>query len=252
MQELRALARESVIDSGLNISDEASLEISEQGDDPEELPQRESLYAQPRQISMDFTELQKINGDIIGWLYAEGTKIDNPVVLTDNNTYYLNHLYSGEVNGSGSLFADFRNHRDFSDKNTVIYGHHMRNGSMFGSIEEYRSQDFYESAPTMMLYTPEGDYLIELISGTDESGNDQFVKFEFENDKEFEEYIDSFRERSTFKSDVEVRPQDKLISLCTCTYVFNNARYMLIGRLVEIFDTEDTDQKMAENAGLTG
>ena len=239
-RKVQITARESVIDGGLNVLGETSPEVlrpeeivSEDDPDAEDI-----LKAQSRHISMDFTELKKENSDIIGWLYSEGTKIDYPVLQADDNSYYMNHLFSGETNTSGSIFADYRNTGDFSDKNTVIYGHHMRNGTMFGSIEEYREQEFYDTAPAMMLYTPEGDYLIELISGTDENGNEQFVEFEFENEEAFTDYIDSFRERSSFQSKVKVHPRDRLISLCTCTYVFNNARYMLIGRLVPLYDAQ--------------
>ena len=190
-----------------------------------------------RRVSMDFDGLKQINGDIIGWLYGEGSNIDYPVLQAKDNEYYLEHLYNGESNSSGSLFADYRNRSDFSDRNTVIYGHHMNNGTMFGSLEYYRDQDFYEAVPTMMLYTPEGDYLIELISGTDENGyDDGYISFDFQSDEEFLQYVESFRSRSTFKSDVEVQPGDRLISLSTCAYVFANARYMVIGRLVELYD----------------
>ena len=168
---------------------------------------------------------------------------------TDNNEYYMDHLYNKEANSSGSIFADYRNHGDFSDRNTVLYGHHMGNGTMFGSIEHYASQDFYDSTPTMMLYTPEGDYLIELISGTHESGDEQFVEFEFKTEEDFMKYVESFRERSTFKSDVQVQPGDKLISLCTCAYVFNNARYMLMGRLVPLYVGEDAAELPSSTAG---
>ena len=192
-----------------------------------------------RQISMDFTELLKTNSDIKGWIYGEATNVDYPVLQTDNNDFYMDHLYNKEANSSGSIFADYRNQSDFSDRNTVLYGHHMGNGTMFGSIEHYASQDFYDATPTMKLYTPEGDYLIELICGTHESGDEQFVEFNFKSEEDFMKYVDSFRARSTFKSDVQVQPGDKLISLCTCAYVFDNARYMLMGRLVPLYVEEN-------------
>ena len=194
---------------------------------------------------MDFTELLKTNSDIKGWIYGEATNVDYPVLQTDDNDFYMDHLYNKEANSSGSIFADYRNKSDFSDRNTVLYGHHMGNGTMFGSIERYTSQDFYEATPTMMLYTPEGDYRIELISGTHESGDDQFVEFNFKNEEDFQKYVESFRQRSTFKSDVQVQPGDKLISLCTCAYVFDNARFMLMGRLVPLYADENAAKQPA-------
>ena len=160
------------------------------------------------------------------------------VKATDRAT--MMNLMAG-LNGytlCSSIYSEKLNKKDFSDRDTVVYGHHMKNGTMFGSIEEYQEQEFYDAAPTMMLYTPEGDYLVELISGTVENGNQQFVEFEFEDEDAFMEYVNSFIERSTFKSKFQVHPGDRLISLCTCAYVFNNARYMLIGRLVPLYDAK--------------
>jgi sortase B len=128
---------------------------------------------------------------------------------------------------------------DFTDTNTVIYGHHMRDRSMFGSLEEYRSQEFYDTFPTMTLYTPEGDYLIEFISGTIEDGNYEFIEFEFENDEAYMAYLADLRERSLFQSDVEVGPWDKIITLCTCSNNYMNARFMLVGKMVELYSTAE-------------
>ena len=91
----------------------------------------------------------------------------------------------------------------------------------------------------MLLCTPEGDYLIELICGTVEDGNYEFVQFEFADEDAFTEYVDAQRSRSTFQSNVELSPGDRIISLCTCSYEWNNARYMIIGRLVPLYQTQD-------------
>ena len=195
------------------------------------------IIIQRQKTSMDFSALKEINPDIIGWIRAEGTNIDYPIAQTDNNEYYLNHLYNKDWNSNGTIFADYRNTGDFSDRNTVIYGHHMKNGTMFHALEEYKDQDFYDANPTMMLFTPDGDYIIELICGTIEDGNYQFVKFDFDSEESFIQYIEGFRSRSTFVSDVEVQPGDNIVSLCTCSYEWTNARYMVIGKLVPIMET---------------
>lgn len=187
-----------------------------------------------RRSAMDFAPLTAVSSDIVAWLYAEGTVIDYPVLHTTDNEYYLTHLYTGESNRRGSLFADFRNTGLFTEKNTVIYGHNMRSGAMFHSFEEYKAQDYYDAVPAMTLYTPAGDYLIELFSGTVEDGSYEFVRFEFASDEEFLAYVDGFRARSTFRSGVAVGPADKIVSLCTCSYEQNNARYMLMGKLTPI------------------
>lgn len=200
----------------------------------EEAPEEVSEKPKEHVISMDFTPLKEVNQDIIAWIRAEGTNIDYPVTLTDNNDFYLTHLYNREENVFGSIFMDCRCKGDFSDRNSVIYGHHMQNGTMFATLAEYKSQDFYDANPTMTICTPDGDYTLELICGTIEDGNNEFVRFYFDNDEDFLDYINGFRERSSFVSDVELNPDDRVVSLCTCTYEQMNARYMVIGRLVPV------------------
>ena len=148
----------------------------------------------------------------------------------------MDHLYNGERNSSGTIFVDYHNKGDFSDRNTAIYGHHMKNGTMFGTLKRYKEQEFYDQHPTMMLLTPEGDYTIELIAGTLEDGNAQFISFTFEDDEALSKYVDGLRARSTFVSDVTLEPGDRLVSLCTCSYEHTNGRFLVTGRLVPVME----------------
>lgn len=124
----------------------------------------------------------------------------------------------------------------FTDDNTVIYGHNISNGSMFHCLNEYKHQDFYDLHPTITIYTAEGDCCIELICGTVEDGNYEFVEFNFDSFEQMRNYVERFRRWSSFDSGVELQEGDKIVSLCTCTYERMNARYMLIGRLVEVYE----------------
>lgn len=202
-----------------------------------------------RQVSLDFTNLQSLYPDTVAWLSSEVLRINYPVMHTVDNDFYIDHLYNGELNAYGALFADYRNKGDFSDQNTVIYGHHMRDGTMFGSLEDYRSQSFYDLYPTMTLYTPEGDYRIEFFSGTSEDGDYEFVEFNFDSDEAFMNYVQDLRARSEFTSDVEVQPGDRLISLCTCAYNRLNARFMLVGKLVPIYAEKNSTDDGVPPAG---
>lgn len=181
----------------------------------------------------------------MAWITGEDTPIDYPVMHTDNNEYYLSHLYSGEENRYGALFVDCRNTGLFTDPNTVIYGHNMKNDAMFGSLMGYKDQAYYEEHPTMTLYTPDGDYTIELLSGTLESGDREFVWFRFESEEDFTGYIQSLQSRSTFSSHGTAVPGDRLVSLCTCTYEQNNARYLVVGRLLPVSESGAQDEKRA-------
>ena len=160
---------------------------------------------------VDFAALRQENEEICAWLFADGTKINYPV------------LWHKDDNANNQFY-----------RNTVIYGHHMRNGSMFGMLEEYKAQEFYDAIPSMTLYTPGGTYQIDLVCGTEEDGNEEFVRFAFDSDEDFMDYIYGFQQRSTFQSNVSVSPRDRIVSLCTCSYDRENARYLLIGRLTKL------------------
>ena len=224
-------------DADLTSEDQSRQEASVES--PGSAGQEAKGEKQHRQLSLDFKELKSSYPDTAAWLTLEALRINYPVMHTDNNSFYIDHLYNGEPNSYGALFVDYRNRGDFSDQNTVIYGHHMRDGSMFGSLEDYRSQEFYDLYPTMMLYTPEGDYRIEFISGTSEDGDYEFVEFNFNSEEAFLDYVQDLRSRSCFTSDVEVHPGDRLVSLCTCAYKRENERFMLVGKLVELYTEEN-------------
>lgn len=182
--------------------------------------------------SMNFKPLKEINEDIVAWIFAEGRSIDLPVVQGVDNDYYLNHLYNHEYNKLGTLFLDFQNKDDFSDKNTIIYGHNMSDGSMFSVLENYKDQEFYNDFPEIDLFTPGGDYTIELFAGVVTSADYNFIRLNFEDDIDFLSYIISMKMMSTFESPVEVGTNDRIVTLSTCVYDFENARYILFGKLV--------------------
>ena len=125
----------------------------------------------------------------------------------------------------------------------MIYGYNMKNDAMFGSLMGYKEQAYYEDHPTMTLYTPDGDYTIELLSGTLENGDREFVRFRFESEEDFTGYIQSLQSRSTFSSHRTAVPGDRLVSLCTCTYEQNNARYLVVGRLLPVSESGAQDEK---------
>ncbi len=203
---------------------------------PQEQPDAEEQDAEEqavvRKSKMDYSYLRTVNEDLVAWITAEGLPIDLPVVQGEDNDYYLTHRFDREPNRLGTLFVDMHNKPDFTDKNTVIYGHNMNDGSMFASLVNYKSQEFYNDFPTMDIFTPQGDYTIEIFAGQLADGNDPFIQFDFKDDMDFMTYITTLKVISTFESPVEVGVDDQIITLSTCTEDFNNARYVLYGRLV--------------------
>jgi len=183
---------------------------------------------------VNFTALREVNPDIVAWLYLEGTPLNLPVVQGTDNHFYLNHLFDGTRNAAGTLFVDYENSPHFRDSNTIIYGHNMRDGSMFGTLIKYSSQEFFEQNPTMLLLTPTANYKLELFAGYTTNTLANSWQKQFENSTEFEEWVAGRISRSDFVSSITPSFTDRLVTLSTCSYAFNNARYVLVGRLVQI------------------
>ncbi len=204
--------------------------------DPEEEPSTEVQEAPEDEgvpIKVDFERLQLNNKDVKAWLYCAGTLINYPVAQAEDNDYYLHRLLNGTNNRAGTIFMECTNHEDFSDWNTLIYGHNMKNNTMFGTLTDYRDQEYYDEHPVWYLLTPDGDYKIELISGfvTDTSS----VIYSIPQTEEAKnELVDAIMRKSNFKTNAEISSKDKLITFSTCTYDYDEARYVLIGVLKEI------------------
>lgn len=185
-------------------------------------------------LEVDFDQLREVNDEVVGWIYCEDTRIDYPLLRGEDNDYYLSHNYKREYQMAGSIFVEVLNRPDFVDSNTIIYGHHMNNGSMFASLSNWAEQEFYEAHPEMWLLTPEGDYKIILFSGyTTSALSDTYTIFTGPCG-ELEEYLRQCVENSDFEADVELEANGKYVTLSTCAYDFENARYVLHGKLVPV------------------
>ncbi len=198
--------------------------------EPEESP--ETVEEDPTVWpEVEFEALQTINPDVIGWIYMEDSPINYPVVQGVDNQQYIKKLADGSYNSAGSIFMDYRNQPDLSDRHTVIYGHRMNNGSMFGTVVNYKDQAYYDSHPRCLLMSPEANYKLEFFSGYVADLNDEAWKLEFASDEEFAAWLDEAIARSTFKSDVSPTAQDRIVTLSTCTRDNAYTRYVLLGVL---------------------
>lgn len=205
---------------------------TEESDMPKEaFPQETPKEVAP--IVVDFEELWKENCDVVGWLYCPDTVINYPIVQGDDNDYYLRRLLDGSDNIAGTLFIDTRNTGDFSDWNTVVYGHNMHNGTMFGTLTEYNSQEYYNAHPVMYLLTPLQNYKIEIIAGYVTSFDSEI--YDIKNTiKERDTIVQTALDKKGFTSEVVITDNDRIITLSTCSYEYENARYVLLGVLREI------------------
>lgn len=182
--------------------------------------------------AIDFDRLHEISQDAIAWLYCPGSKINNVIAQSDDNDYYLHRLLNGSDANCGTLFTDCHNEPDFTDEITLIYGHNMKNGSMFASLMKYREPGYYEEHPVMYLYIPGKRYCLELIAGYTTDISDMVFQVPV-TVEERDEILTHAYKASSFISGVTVEPGDRLVALSTCSYAYDDARYVLIGKLVE-------------------
>ena len=181
-------------------------------------------------LGINFDALKQINEDTVAWLYCPDTEIDYPVMKAEDYSYYLSHLPDGAYNANGTLFIDYNNAPDFSEKLTVVYGHHMRSGKMFGSLVGYKEQVYYDEHPFMYLYTQKGNYRIDLIYGC-VTGAGEWRERAFMYEENIEELVSYAAYNTTFKSDVQYKAGDRVVAMSTCSYEFDNARYVVLGIL---------------------
>lgn len=191
-------------------------------------------------MKIDFDTLRGVNEDVIGWIYVEALDgVSYPVVKGSDNSYYLHMTYEKNYNFAGTIFIDCDNSGDFSDCNTLVYGHNMKNGSMFGQLRKF-SQDpeTYQKSRYFWIFTPEKDYRYEIISAyTTGVNSDTYTLFKGPG-QEFEEYMQKIVSQSDIQTNADnLNIKDKIVTLSTCTG--NEAtRFVVQGRRVDELDAE--------------
>ena len=183
---------------------------------------------------MDFEALRKIIPDIRGWIVIEGTNINYPIVQGRDNAFYLDHLPDGTPNRAGSIMLDADNAPDWHDDLNVLHGHRMRTGDMFGSLSAFAEADYAREHLAMWLFTPQGDYRIELIAACTVDGKALGFPTNFRYDAAFAAYVNQLVRRSAYQPETLPAREDRLVILSTCAYTFDNARFVLLGRLVPL------------------
>ncbi len=163
--------------------------------------------------------LQKVNPEIIGWIHIDDTTIDYPVVKGTDNDYYLNHNVYKEDTICGAIFMDYRNNLNASQENFILYGHRMKDDSMFGHLSKFLKDDFYRQHPSFTLILPDGYYTCEIISvfktttygfaynRTHPGSVDEYMQF-----------VRDCQAQSMYDTGVTVTEEDNIITLSTCDY----------------------------------
>lgn len=179
------------------------------------------------EYTVDFNKLKEQNNETIAWLKVNNTNVEYPVVKGTNNSFYLNHSFDKSNNSAGWIFADYRNKFDNTDKNIVIYGHNMRDGSMFGSMLNILNAKWYENEENtnITLYTENEKCMYKVFSVYKIENEDYYIKTEFKNDNEFEDFIKTLKKRSVKDFNVDVSKDDNILTLSTCA---NNNKYRVV------------------------
>ncbi len=169
-------------------------------------------------ISVDFDALKAVNDDVIGWLYVEALEISYPIVQGKDNEQYLHTTYEGTYNFAGSIFIDFENSRNFKDPNTIVYGHNMKNGSMFGCLRKIVSENAYDNSRYFWILTPDHNYRYEIFSAYTTAVNSSTYTLFKKHNKEFEEYLTQMKKNSEVNTgEIQPRGIDNIATLSTCT-----------------------------------
>ena len=194
-------------------------------------------------IEVDFDKLKSVNEDVVGWIYVDALPdISYPIVKGKDNQTYLHQTYEKNYNFAGTIFVDYENSGDFSDCNTLVYGHNMKNGSMFGHLKKFREDDkLYKQDKYFWILTPERNYRYEIITAyTTGVNSDTYTLFKGPGE-EFEKYLETIKGYSEIQTDdTDLTIKDRIVTLSTCTGN-ESTRFVVQGKRVDAEDADGAD-----------
>lgn len=190
-----------------NASDNSAASTSDQSD-----------TAWYNMINVDFKELQSYNPDVIGWIYIEGSDIINyPILYSGDDSSYLRTSIDKKHAIAGSIFLEGVNTPDFEDYHSIIYGHRMRY-TMFGTLKNYKNEEgYYEAHPDIQILTPTVAYRYQIFSWSDVDANNYTYTVYYDHDEKYGQFLERIQADAMQKTGVEVSPEDKVITLSTCS-----------------------------------
>lgn len=193
---------------------------------------------------IDFEELQKINPEIYAWIRIPDTNVDYPIVQHEgeDQSYYLYYTIYGEKETAASIYTESLNNKDFSDPNTIIYGHNMKNGSMFHNLRYYADQDYFDEHSAIYIYLPDRILTYEVAASYEYDDRHLLYAFDFSDKEVFAEYLDSvMHPRSMYariNENVELTAEDRIITLSTCIGNKPEARRLVQAVLIDDVEAE--------------
>ena len=174
----------------------------------------------------ELESLQQKNENIVGWLSLQNSRLDNPVLQTDNNAFYLSHNYLDEKSRGGSIYIDFRNDA-LNDLHTIFYGHVLRNGSMFGDLAKFADQQYANEHPVFTYETNDATYLFEVFAAYETTTDVYYLETQF-TDETYRQFLSEIHSRSVITMPVDVTVKDHIVTLSTCTTSLNDTERFVV------------------------
>ena len=207
----------------------------------------------PQNMQLKYAKLYAQNPDFVGYLYAEGSELDSPIVQGEDDEEYVEKDFYGEETKYACPFVTVRNQIEVLDTNTVIFGHHMRDGSIFACLDQYRTLEGYKEAPVISFNTIYQDYNFKVIAvmvtniNPEDDNNYVFNYFwtNLNTSLNYSAYLNQLSQRSLYDTGVDVTTTDKLLTLSTCCNDFDDARLVVVARLVRPGESLEVDTSRA-------
>ncbi len=207
----------------------------------------------PMGLQLKYARLYATNQDFVGYLEAEGIGLSLPIVQAENDSKYLEKNFYGKSTKYGCPFVTHVNNIVELDTNTIIFGHHMNNGTVFGALDKYKSVDGFKAAPVITFNTLYKDYSWKVVAAFvtnayEEDDNGYLFRYYFASlstQDRFAAYLNEMQQRSLYDTGVDVLPTDKLLTLSTCSHEFDDARFVVVARLVRPGESTDVDVSKA-------
>lgn len=190
-----------------------------------------------KQYIVDFNSLKEQNDETVAWIKVNTTNIEYPIVKTSNNSYYLTHSFDKSYNSAGWPFADCKNKFDGTDKNIVMYGHNRKDGSMFATLKNVLSPEWYnnEENRNIIFNTESENSIYEVFSVYQIENEEYYIQTEFKTKDKFEKFIKTIKKRSIKDFGVEVTSEDSILTLSTCA---NNNKYRVVLHAKKVLEEE--------------
>ncbi|NCC77485.1 MAG: class B sortase, partial [Clostridia bacterium] len=181
----------------------------------------------PYRVSDRLAEVRAQNPDAVAWLTIPGTRIDDPVVCGTDNDFYLKHDYLGNKDIAGAIYQDFRNAGSFSGRHSILYGHNMKDGSMFHNLRYFKEEDFARENGRIVLETLDGMTEWQIFASYVTTTDFYVIQTAFSDDTAYQAFLDTVIEKSDFDYGVDVTASQQILTLLTCSYEVEDARFVV-------------------------